>query len=205
MNILMAGIDFHKADVAQREPFSLTAAALARTLRQIRWQPGVDECLLISTCNRTELWVCGNQTDGTALSPVKLLCEARGLDETGYLPYFTVRQGMDAVRYLCELASGIHSQIFGDDQIISQVKDHLPSQKRPAYRPGRALCRYCVGGIVPHGGHGCQKGKILCFMFRSRPFRCGGCPASFTGTAYFCSRKALPGDRKWRDRAAHSR
>ena len=125
MNILMAGIDFHKADVAQREPFSLTAAALARTLRQIRRQPGVDECLLISTCNRTELWVCGNQTDGTALFPVKLLSEARGLDETGYLPYFTVRQGMDAVRYLCELASGIHSQIFGDDQIISQVKNAL--------------------------------------------------------------------------------
>ncbi len=128
MNITMAGIDFHRADIAVRERFSMTATTLRACLRSIRKQYPELECVLITTCNRTELWTSSLPGSPQA-DPVLLLCEACRQPVEEFSPYFSIRKGKEAVQYLCELSSGLHSQIFGDDQIISQVKSALKTAR----------------------------------------------------------------------------
>ncbi len=122
MKIKMAGIDYQKAPVEVRERFSMTASMVERALREGRRTPGVTGCVIISTCNRTEYWISGEEDTFDELDAVSLLCREKGLAASEYGEYFTAREGKEAVHYLMELSCGLKSQIFGDDQIITQVK-----------------------------------------------------------------------------------
>ena len=122
MKIKMAGIDYRKAPVQVREQFSMTASMVERALKESRKAEGVTGCVIISTCNRTEYWISGEADSFYGLNPAALLCREKELDYSDYASYFTVREGNEAVHYLMELCCGLQSQIFGDDQIISQVK-----------------------------------------------------------------------------------
>jgi glutamyl-tRNA reductase len=127
--IKMAGIDYHKASVEYREQFSMTSSELAGALSKIKAQYPILGCIIITTCNRTELWISCTEDSFAAVSPDHILCQVRGLSYDAYQPYFTCRNGQDAVNYLMELSSGLHSQIFGDDQIISQVKQAVTTAR----------------------------------------------------------------------------
>ena len=121
----MAGIDYRKAPVQVREMFSMTVSAVERALLHSRKREHVTGCVIISTCNRTEYWISGESEGFDRLNPAELLCEEKERDFKAFESYFTVREGMEAVHYLMELSCGIQSQIFGDDQIITQVKHAL--------------------------------------------------------------------------------
>lgn len=125
MKIKMAGIDYRKAPVQVRELFSMTASSVEKALGHSRENEKVTGCVIISTCNRTEYWISGETEEFDSLNPAGLLCEEKGQDLFAFEPYFTVREGMEAVHYLMELSCGLQSQIFGDDQIITQVKHAL--------------------------------------------------------------------------------
>lgn len=118
----MAGIDYRKAPVEVRERFSMTASAVERALQASKANPGLTGCVIISTCNRTEYWISGETEAFDELDPAILLCEEKCQSHSEYKKYFQVSEGMEAVHGLMELCCGIRSQIFGDDQIISQVK-----------------------------------------------------------------------------------
>ncbi len=120
MRVWMGGIDHSTADVDVRGRFSVAGDAARAALRHIRRQPGVAGCVLLSTCNRAELYVCG----GTDAQDVPaLLCGALGLDAGQYRGQFTCRADEEAVLHLCGVAAGTHSRVLGEDQILAQVKD----------------------------------------------------------------------------------
>ena len=125
----MAGIDYRKAPVKVRELFSMTASAVERALADSKEIEGVTGCVVISTCNRTEYWISGEDAVFDRLDPAELLCREKGQEYQDYACYFTVREGREAVHYLMELSCGLQSQIFGDDQIISQVKRALDTAR----------------------------------------------------------------------------
>ena len=112
----MAGIDWKSANMDKREAFSFTGSQVARLCRVIRQMNGVDGCVLLATCNRTELYLSG----ADLLAPARVLCRAAGAQ--GEESLFTVRYGDDAARHLMRVACGLCSQILGEDQIVSQVK-----------------------------------------------------------------------------------
>lgn len=116
MNICMAGIDWKNANMDKREAFSFTSGQVGRLCRRIRQMDGVDGCVLLSTCNRTELYLSGAQQ----LQPAELLCQAA--ETEGAEALFSVRTGDNAARHLMRVACGLCSQILGEDQIVSQVK-----------------------------------------------------------------------------------
>lgn len=120
LNIRMAGIDHNQASVEVRELFAMTKTAAKAEMQQICANFHADGCVIISTCNRTELWVSGE-----SVSPGKLLCEMKGVDEGKFRDYLVEREGSAAVRHLFELSCGMKSQVFGEDQIITQVKDAI--------------------------------------------------------------------------------
>lgn len=116
----MTGIDFVHAPLEKREAVSLVRGQVQALLPCIAAQKGVQGCVLLATCNRTELYLHG--AEGAQLDALAVLAEAAGFDAAEYRGYSITRTGEDAVHHLMQVAAGLESQIFGDDQIVSQVK-----------------------------------------------------------------------------------
>ncbi|NBI84309.1 glutamyl-tRNA reductase [Clostridiaceae bacterium] len=120
MKLQMAGVDFHTAPLAAREGAALTAGQAERLLPHIRQAEGVAGCVLLSTCNRTELYLRGD------CDPAAVLRDALCLPG---LPVRT-REGEAAARHLFAVAAGLESQILGDGQIITQAGNAIALARR---------------------------------------------------------------------------
>lgn len=117
MKLCMAGIDA-SAPFEEREKLSLVRGQVQAMLPRIAEQTGCAAALL-ATCSRTELYLHA-EGERALPDPAEALCRAAGVAASAFV---TRREGADAVRHLMHVAAGMQSQIFGDDQIVSQVKD----------------------------------------------------------------------------------
>ena len=122
MNIVMSGLEHHLAPISLREQLSFTKAQTMEMVRKIQTFEQVSGCVLISTCNRTELYL---SCDEHTLEPAQLLCKAANAEYESYQAAFVTRSGDEAIHHLMEVAAGLRSRIWGEDQIISQVKDAI--------------------------------------------------------------------------------
>jgi glutamyl-tRNA reductase len=106
MNIYMTGIDYQRTGLEEREAFTFTSASLIRALEQVSSQYPQTGCVLISTCNRTELWI--SETEDLVPehaaepewrgSPLEhLLLELKGYSPPACHGLFVHRHGTDAV------------------------------------------------------------------------------------------------------------
>lgn len=130
MSISMLGIDYQKASVDIRADFSFTKKNAVTAMERLRQIPGVLGCIILSTCNRMEIWVSTEEDWEDSL--YEFLCEEKRKNPEEYRAYFTERTEEEAVEHLFYLTSGLKSQILAEDQIITQVKDAL-SLSREAY------------------------------------------------------------------------
>lgn len=119
----MIGIDYNHASVDVRSNFSFTKKNALSAMERLKEEPGVRGCVLLSTCNRMELWVSTQRAWKESL--YEFLCREKEKDPEEFRQYFTEREGKEAVEHLFYLTSGLKSQILAEDQIISQVKDAL--------------------------------------------------------------------------------
>lgn len=119
----MAGIEWKDANIDIREPLSLTKAQVGRISEKISRRPEISGCVIIATCNRTEIYITG--FDGMAVNPGELLAEEISVTYSEYRRYFTSRSGNHAVHHLMEVACGLRSLVLGEDQILAQVKDAI--------------------------------------------------------------------------------
>ena len=115
----MAGIDHVSATLEQREKLSLVRGQVQAMLPRIAEQTGC-AAVLLATCSRTELYLHA-EDEREFPDAAEVLCETAGAAECR--PFLTLRTGGEAVRHLMQVSAGMQSQIFGDDQIVSQVKD----------------------------------------------------------------------------------
>ncbi len=123
MNIIMSGIDHNKASIEYRELFALTKSAQTELMLSVSAYEYVNGCVVINTCNRTEIWL---SYEGICpLTPFEILCEIKGIQKAPFESLFTTRQGTEALNHLFELACGLRSKVFGEEQIITQVKDSI--------------------------------------------------------------------------------
>lgn len=113
----MAGIDA-SVPFEEREKLSLVRGQVQAMLPRIAEQTGC-AAVLLATCSRTELYLHA-EGERALPDPAEALCRAAGVAASAFV---TRREGADAVRHLMHVAAGMQSQIFGDDQIVSQVKD----------------------------------------------------------------------------------
>ena len=126
INIQMIGIDHSRASVEERELFSFTKTKQKELMEAVVRQQSVDGCVLLSTCNRMELYV---SLDAKAEPDLyRIICHCKqisGEEEKRLRELFTVRTEEDAVRHLFLLTAGLKSKIIGEDQILTQVGDAL--------------------------------------------------------------------------------
>ena len=123
MAIQMIGIDHSVAEIDIRTIFSFTKKSTEEALLCLKQVKGIEGCVLLSTCNRMELWLSTSEAYDSNI--YELLCEIRKVEPERYRQYFTYRQEKEAVHHLFRLAGGLESRILGEDQIITQVKDAL--------------------------------------------------------------------------------
>lgn len=123
MGIQMIGIDHSNAEIDVRTIFSFTKAKAVEALDILKHTEGIQGCVLVSTCNRMELWA--SCEEGFSGSLYELICRIRQVEPGIYRKYFVCRQEREAVKHLFALASGLRSRILGEDQILTQVKDAL--------------------------------------------------------------------------------
>ena len=130
MSISMIGIDHSKASVDVRAKFSFTKKRAVEAMKKLKEEHGILGCIILSTCNRMEVWV--STQDDKEISLYEFLCREKEVEKDGYQDYFMKRENEEAVRHLFYLTSGLKSQILAEDQIITQVKDAL-TLARDAY------------------------------------------------------------------------
>lgn len=130
MSISMVGIDYNKASVDVRAQFSFTKKNAAAAMEKLKETPGVLGCVILSTCNRMEIWASTQEEWEGSL--FEFLCEEKGKNPEEFRRYFVEREEGEAIEHLFYLTSGLKSQILAEDQIITQVKDAL-SMARDVY------------------------------------------------------------------------
>ena len=130
MSISMVGIDYNKASVDVRAQFSFTKKNAAAAMEKLKETPGILGCIILSTCNRMEIWASTQEEwEGSLFD---FLCEEKGKNPEEFRRYFVERKEGEAIEHLFYLTSGLKSQILAEDQIITQVKDAL-SMARDVY------------------------------------------------------------------------
>jgi glutamyl-tRNA reductase len=114
----VVGLSYKKADAEMRGRFSLDEQAKSNLLLQAK-QEGLESLIVTSTCNRTEIY-------GFAQHPfqlIKLLCENSNGTVEDFQKIAFVYKNKEAVSHMFRVGTGLDSQILGDFEIISQIKN----------------------------------------------------------------------------------
>ena len=117
----LLGSSHHVAELGVREKISLPQGEIDEFYNGLSKLPGLDECLLLNTCNRTEIY--GASKNGFTPDLLqKYLSEFRKLDPDFLREHSYIHSGEKVVRHLFEVTSGIDSQMVGETEILGQVK-----------------------------------------------------------------------------------
>jgi glutamyl-tRNA reductase len=136
----LLGLSHHSAPVELRERLALddaTAGELARRL--LEQVPGLEECALLSTCNRVEVVGCGDLGAADPAAVVGILRNGRPLNDEEIRRHLYLHEDRAAARHLFRVASSLDSMVLGEPQILGQVKGFYEA----AVRAGTA-------GVVLH-------------------------------------------------------
>ena len=128
MGLIALGINHLSAPVAVREQVAFDSARLDAALAALAAQPGVDEAAIVSTCNRTELYV--NAGDGATAQVDEWLHRFHDIESGHLTPHFYHYQSGEAVRHLFRVATGLDSMVLGEAQILGQVKQAYQAARR---------------------------------------------------------------------------
>ena len=147
MPIVCVGINYLTAPVALREQLSFGPGEQASLLRgplllEAGAPAGLREFVLLSTCNRTELYAAApDVSQHFTTVPVELadpLARAHGLSSSEFASHLYAHTSIDAVRHLCRVASGLDSMVLGESEVLGQVADAYELARREG-TAGRVL------------------------------------------------------------------
>src|SRR6185312_5868475 len=121
MPLLALGLNHQTAPLPVREKVAFAPEAMPAALSDLAGQTGVNEALILSTCNRTELYV--DVESGFDTVPRDWLLGHHGLDARRLDEFLYRHADNAAVRHLFRVATGLDSMVLGEPQILGQVKD----------------------------------------------------------------------------------
>jgi len=120
----LIGISYKSADLEIRERFAFSKNEITAFTEYLLQNRTISGVVILSTCNRTEIYYNTTQKESTKAPQV--IMEALALQKNYHnelRPYFYFKEGKQMVEHLFKVVSGIDSLIVGEDQIIGQVKD----------------------------------------------------------------------------------
>jgi glutamyl-tRNA reductase len=118
MNVFVTGLSYKTAPVEVRERLAVRPSLLPCHGCRLKLGAGLDEVVLLSTCNRVEVYGTAPWIQGRVHRIFQQLCPA----DVDVTPYIYVKEGADAVRHLFSVTSGLDSMVIGETEITGQVK-----------------------------------------------------------------------------------
>lgn len=128
MTIIALGINHKSAPVKLREKVAFSPDKLAHALQSCPQHTSTEQVVILSTCNRTEVYIKANQPDDIEKLS-QWLADFHQTDRETVLQHIYVKQGDDAINHLMRVACGLDSLIVGEPQILGQVKQAYTEAK----------------------------------------------------------------------------
>ncbi|MGH7476346.1 MAG: glutamyl-tRNA reductase [Longimicrobiales bacterium] len=144
MSLVVVGLSHHTAPLEVRERFALSDQRAGELLARVTEAAIVAEAVVLSTCNRTELYAVLPGTGAAAGTGrlVEVLCDAAAYHIVDASRYFYTRAGGDAARHLFRVVSSLDSMVVGEAQIQGQVRDaYQLAAAQPTRAAGAVLSR----------------------------------------------------------------
>ena len=130
LDFLCVGLNHETSPLEIRDALVMTEAEVERAIHALRAEAGADEALILSTCNRTEVYARGVAVPDLPLFINNLLREIKGMDLGARGHRLYSYRDPDSVQHLFRVACGLNSQVLGEPQIAGQVKDALTLAER---------------------------------------------------------------------------
>ena len=169
MNLCVVGLSHHTAPVEVRERVAFGPSEILSLLAQTRTEQGMDEAVLLSTCNRTELYL--HDTGADDLAGVRTLLANRA----GPMPrpldaYLYELRGVEAARHLLRVASGLDAG-FNDEfrRDVSGGADVAFVTSRPLPVLMRSSLSFCMASSREIAWCSARRLRTGFFSFRCRP------------------------------------
>jgi glutamyl-tRNA reductase len=133
MTFLALGVNHHTASVELREQIAFNTERLNTVYRQTKQHPALADMVVISTCNRTEIYALTTDTKAV----LYWLAQCNGIDIDTLLKHVYHYENVAAMTHLMRVASGLDSLMLGEPQILGQIKTAF-------------LLAKSVDGVSPH-------------------------------------------------------
>lgn len=142
--VLAVGMNHRTAPVALRERLAVDAASCERVLDRLRELPAVAEAVVLSTCNRVELYTAARHAGEARRQLLQFLAGWAGLPAGELEPHLYWYDDGAAARHLFRVAAGLDSMVVGESQVLGQVRD--------AYQlaAGRGACGKVLHALFQH-------------------------------------------------------
>jgi glutamyl-tRNA reductase len=119
---MVVGLNYRTAPVAVRERFWISENRRCEALVQLSRAEGIEEVIVMATCNRTEFWLWANDVTLTANSVMRLLGSEYGLKLCEWKHFYRLLDEA-ALLHIFRVASSLDSMVVGEPQVVSQVKE----------------------------------------------------------------------------------
>jgi glutamyl-tRNA reductase len=121
-SLFVTGLSYRTAPIEVREQLAVNERDLGDALRWLHTNGALREVLLLSTCNRLELWGAAGDAARAAETAFAMLCRDRGVDPLLFGHAVYTRVGPDAIKHGFRVAASLDSLVLGEPQILGQVK-----------------------------------------------------------------------------------
>lgn len=122
MHILVVGLNYKTAPVEIRERLTFNETNLGDAMQTLRSKKSILENVILSTCNRTEIYAVVDQLHTGRYYIKEFLSEWFGLEQDEFSPFLFIYEQEGAIEHLFKVACGLNSMILGETQILGQVR-----------------------------------------------------------------------------------
>jgi glutamyl-tRNA reductase len=122
MHIMVVGLNYRTAPVEIRERLTFDENNLRNAMQSLQNKKSILENIIISTCNRTEIYAVVDQLHTGRYYIKEFLAEWFGMEQSEFSPYLFVYEQDGAIEHLFKVACGLDSMVLGETQILGQVR-----------------------------------------------------------------------------------
>ncbi len=122
MHIIVVGLNYKTAPVEIREKLTFNESELSIAMQTLKNKKSILENIIISTCNRTEIYAVVDQLHTGRHYVKSFLSEWFGIDKEEFTPFLNIFENDGAIEHLFNVSCGLNSMVVGETQILGQVR-----------------------------------------------------------------------------------
>jgi glutamyl-tRNA reductase len=138
VHLFLLGVSHRTAPVDLRERLDFSSRDVGAAVEAVATRPSAAESVVLSTCNRSEIYVASGDPTRARHELVEFLSQYHQLPRDVFVPHLFFYDDAEAARHLFRVAAGLDSLIVGEPQILGQVKDAFQA----------AAQRQCTGPLL---------------------------------------------------------